>query len=795
MPTKIGHFEILSELSASPACVVYKATDTQSGQTVALKAIQLGQFGEHAATLEKRLLEEVETASSLKGQNIVPIFGAGEMDGQFCASTQYIEGNSVATMLARKEGFSIWDLLDIGRQVCAGLDLAHAKKVVHYSLEPAKIMCGWDGTVRILGFGVSGAGNFTAILPDPPAFLPYMSPEQIGGEPPDERANIFSLGAIFYEMVTEQRAFNGTDAAAVHHSILEDTPVDPLKLNARMHPGLSALIMKALAKDPADRYQSGRELLEDLEQCKESKTASASAPKPAAPVVTATGTRSQTAPASSPVVASRAAATAAASPAPAPASAPAKAVAAVPVPSAPRAPQAVAPKKFAAAASASSQGAAIEFESPLSQSASSLPAARMSAASAPAQNPPPPKVAVDPMMAGNATASAAVSFSEISELPPYKEVVIAPPAPPAYEPPPLSTPERKDEKPKIQPREVAEKAIKEIKGVPPRLIGYSIAGAVALIVVIAGGIAVYVHNQNSDVDSAARPAQEQSGAAASSPSSSTPAPQIETADAVAPSVVEKAPSPARARSPHKNPAPAPVAAAPGEMALDSTPEGAQVQVDGSSNPGWATPYTLSGLKPGQHSITISKPGFVTDTRTIEVASGSKSFVTIHLAPLMAALSVSTTPAGASVLVDGKDTGKLTPAQFNLDKGQHTIVVRKPGYLDETGSLALNPGQAAAFSPTLRALGNVDDLKTVGKFKKMFGKVADPTMGTVTVRTQPKGAQVAINQHVLDKFSPVDVMLDPGNYVLDITLTGYAPIHKVITVDKGGKLAIDETLGR
>ena len=787
MPTKIGHFEILSELSASPACVVYKATDTQSGQTVALKAIQLGQFGEHAATLEKRLLEEVEAASSLKGQNIVPIFGAGEMEGQFCASTQYIEGNSVATMLARKEGFSIWDLLDIGRQVCCGLDLAHAKKVVHYSLEPAKIMCGWDGTVRILGFGVSGAGNFTAILPDPPAFLPYMSPEQIGGEPPDERANIFSLGAIFYEMVTEQRAFKGGDAAAVHHSILEDTPVDPLELNARMHPGLSALIMKALAKDPEQRYQSGRELLEDLEQCKESKTASASAPKPAAPVMPATGTKSQAAPASSPVVPARPAA-----------SASAKAVAAAPVASAPRAPQSAEPKKFAAAASASSAGAAIEFESPLSQSAASLPAARMSAAPAPAQDPPPPsapQVAVDPMMAGNATASAAVSFSEINELPPYKEVVIAPPAPPAHEPAPLSTPERKDEKPKIQPREVAEKAIKEIKGVPPRLIGYSIAGAVALIALIAGGIAVYVHNQNSDVDSAARPVQEQSGAAANSPSSSTPAPQLEPADTVAPSVVERAPSPARARSPRKSPAPAPVAAAPGEMALDSTPEGAQVQVDGSSNPGWATPYTLSGLKPGQHAITVSKPGFVTDTRTIEVASGSKSFVTIHLAPLMAGLSVSTTPAGASVLVDGKDTGKLTPVQFNLDKGQHTIVVRKPGFLDETGTLALNPGQATTFSPTLRALGNVDDLKTVGKFKKMFGKVADPAMGTVTVRTQPKGAQVAINQHVLDKFSPVDVMLDPGNYVLDITLSGYAPIHKVITVDKGGKLAIDETLSR
>ena len=73
---------------------------------------------------------------------------------------EYIQGNSIATMLARKEGFSIWDLLDIGRQLCSGLDHAKSHNIVHYSLEPAKIMCGWDGTVKILGYGVSSVGNF-----------------------------------------------------------------------------------------------------------------------------------------------------------------------------------------------------------------------------------------------------------------------------------------------------------------------------------------------------------------------------------------------------------------------------------------------------------------------------------------------------------------------------------------------------------------------------------------------------------------------------------------------------------
>ena len=154
MFTKIGHFEILGELARSATGAVYKANDLQTGQTVALKTIQLSAFGERAAELKQCLLEEVETNKVLSDSNLSPVFGAGEIDGQFCAAMEYIQGNSIATMLARKEGFSIWDLLDIGRQVCSGLDHAHSHKVFHYSLKPAKIMCGWDGTVRILGLSL-----------------------------------------------------------------------------------------------------------------------------------------------------------------------------------------------------------------------------------------------------------------------------------------------------------------------------------------------------------------------------------------------------------------------------------------------------------------------------------------------------------------------------------------------------------------------------------------------------------------------------------------------------------------
>src|SRR5579871_4922924 len=193
MPTKLGHFEILSELAKSPTGIVYKANDLESGQTVALKAIQLSAFGEHAAALEQALLAEAEAAKSLSCPNITTVYGAGEIEGPFCAAMEYVQGNSIATMLARKEGFSIWDLLDIGRQLTSGLDIAASQKQVHYSLEPSKIMCGWDGTVKILSWGVSSVGNFVQYAEGLSSILHYQSPEQIRGEAADGRSNLFSL--------------------------------------------------------------------------------------------------------------------------------------------------------------------------------------------------------------------------------------------------------------------------------------------------------------------------------------------------------------------------------------------------------------------------------------------------------------------------------------------------------------------------------------------------------------------------------------------------------------------------
>lgn len=810
MSTKIGHFEILSELARCATSTVYKANDEQTSQTVALKAIQLSAFGDEAGNLEKCLLAEAEKTKALSHSNLAPVFGAGEIDGQFCAAMEYIQGNSIATMVSRKEGFSIWDLLDIGRQVCGGLDHAQSHGVFHYSLEPAKIMCGWDGTTKILGYGLSSVGRFTAQMPEIPSILYYMSPEQVRGEEIDARSNIFSLGSIFYEMVTDSKPFNGADADTLRQSILDGALPAPALVKPKVHPGLSALIMKALSKDPAQRYQSCRELLDDLENCKESK-GQAAKPAPAKGTVVPDAVKAANqgkfvgASAKPEATPAFAAAQAASSPVSKKSTVTANTMAAK-----------------AASAAASAKSASSPFAGAAKANEGARPAASMSASVMEEEAAEAPKINVDPMMAGESGKAAGVSFSEMTELPPLKESYapsIPEPSSQRLAPEPLEAAEFEPEKPKVQPREVAEKAIKEIKNVPPRLMIYSIAGAAVVILIIAVILVMHVNTLNNDGD-APRPAPVEAKQpepqpaptpvpvqSQASPAPEQPAPVPEQAQ-TQPEVQETEPaeparntgrgfaSSARGKNSRKKGAAAPAAVViPGQMAIDSTPQGAQVQIDGRTDASWVTPVTLSGLAPGQHSITVSKAGFASDSRTIDITSGSKSFVQTHLSQLVATLSVTSTPSGANVYVDGKDIGKLTPAQVPVEKGQHIVLVRKSGYIDETTNAQFVLGQTVSFSPSLRALGNVDDIKTVGKMKKLFGNKEAQGMGVVSVKTTPKGAQIAVNQHMLEKDSPVDFLLDPGNYVIDITMTGYVPIHKVVTVDKGGKAVIDEVLQR
>ena len=400
-----------------------------------------------------------------------------------------------------------------------------------------------------------------------------------------------------------------------------------------------------------------------------------------------------------------------------------------------------------------------------------------------------PTINVDPAMVESAKGTAGPSFSEVSELPPLKEIYTPPPTPPAPEPQAEAVPTtwspKVPEKPKVQPREVARKAVTEIRKTPPKLFAYSIAGALSVILLIVGMIAWHIHSENSADDGTTEQP------AAATPSTATPKPAWNTAQPPAPAA-EPATAPERinaGREPavvsvvpkysHKKTKAAPVSAPvaiPGQLTINSTPEGAEVHIDGRTDPSWVTPFNLPGLAPGQHSVTITRAGYSTESRNIDVASGSKSFLVVQLAQVTAMVAASSEPSGAQLFIDGKDTGRVTPAQISVDKpGTHTFLVKKQGYLDETATASLQPGQIFHFAPSMKALGSTDDIKIGGKFKKLFGGGDVAGMGSISVKTQPKGAQVAINNRIMDKFSPVDLYLNPGTYVVDVTLSGYKPV--------------------
>ena len=857
MAMMFGRFEIQSEISKSETALIYKALDTESNQVVALKTQTLAPLGDRTQAFVDTLIAEGERALGLASQNIVQLYGAGEIEGQFCAAMEYIQGNSIATMLARKEGFSIWDLLDITRQVCAALEHAAKLNVVHSSLEPDKILVQWDGLVKVLGYGISNmslieaeSGNGLARL------MPFCSPEQIRGEAMDQRSNQFTLGTILYEMVAGRKAFDAADPVALVGQIENEMPAEPAKVNPKIQPAVSALIVKALAKDPAERYQTARELLDALEACKDSGRKSAAEPKKAAPDVKVDTATRKAAAAKFVSSASKAAEPKPSASASAPkraSSPPASAQPVQPVSPKPAAAvrQAQTPAEgtkaaAAAAAGGSSWGSGFDSSAAASSaagvnspgdSASSVtsgaslleeledisktssgasyttPSASLSAATQEQESEASsPSVAVDPMMAGAGTSRSGVSFSDLDELPPLKEPVFAPPPPPEPEPAMNSgnrqgTPKptrthqiypKKEEKPKIQPREVAQKAMREISTIPPRLMLFSILGAVAVILVVAVALFLHVHSEDDGSTAAPRAVK-----TAKAPQPAPPAPAAATpVGKPAPPIADVQPSltvrqiPKRTAKQRPAPAPVPVVL-PGQALIDSTPQGAQFQLDGKSDPSWVTPFSVMGLSPGKHIVSVSKTGYTAEMRSVDVVSGGKSSLVFHLAPVNALVVVNSTPAGAEISLDGRPTGRVTPAQFAVEKGNHTVLLKKQGFLDETTTADLGPGQNFQYAPVLRPLGNAEAIQMVGKFHKLFGKGGESTegMGSVSIHTHPKGAQVVINQHIMDKMSPLDVMMGPGNYVVDITLTGFKPVHKVITVEKGGKVAIDEILER
>src|SRR5260370_1860702 len=178
---------------------------------------------------------------------------------------EYIEGKTLYQLMLQEQALHLETVLDLSRQICAGLDAAASRRVVHRDIKPANIMILPSGTVKITDFGIAKAGGSMTSTGEVLGTPNYMSPEQVKGKPLDGRSDLFSFGVILYEMITGEKPFAGDNITTIIYKILNEEPIPPRELNPEVHPGLNRVILKALAKPPQARYQMGADLMHALE--------------------------------------------------------------------------------------------------------------------------------------------------------------------------------------------------------------------------------------------------------------------------------------------------------------------------------------------------------------------------------------------------------------------------------------------------------------------------------------------------------------------------------------------------
>ncbi|HEY7411008.1 MAG TPA: serine/threonine-protein kinase [Vicinamibacteria bacterium] len=271
-PTEIaGRYQVVKKLGAGAFGTVYKAKDKLLGRMVAIKTIRLDSLVASGASAEEmldRFKREAMVSAQLKHPNIVTIYDIGDAQGTSYLAMEFIDGVGLEKVISQTGRLPLERVALLGAQVADALDFAHQHRVVHRDIKPANIMIEAGDRVKVTDFGIAKVTDSAEHLTMTGSLLgtpSYMSPEQARGSALDGRSDLFSLGCVIYEMLAAQKAFRGDSITGLIFKIITEDPMPIRELDPGVPEEMARIVGKALAKAPEVRYQSGRELHDDLQ--------------------------------------------------------------------------------------------------------------------------------------------------------------------------------------------------------------------------------------------------------------------------------------------------------------------------------------------------------------------------------------------------------------------------------------------------------------------------------------------------------------------------------------------------
>jgi serine/threonine protein kinase len=748
---KAGRYEIVGELGRGAMGVVYKATDPVIGRTVAVKTIKLSAEGTGLTRPEllARFQTEARAAGLLTHPNIVVVFDAGEEDGLYYITMELVEGRSLQALLDDGHSFPLPRVLRIMEQTCSALQFAHERNVVHRDIKPANLMLTGDDTVKVTDFGTAkilqfGTVQQTAHVMGTPS---YMSPEQVKGKAVDGRSDIFSLGVMLYEMVTGEKPFPGQNITTVIYKIVNEEPVPPKQVDPAIHPGISAVVMRALAKDPDARYQSCREMLEDLRNYR-SLSAPSGSPQStmgmnfnvnATLAMDKSGLRGMHN--DDTAAMARALSARATTPGQTPALRRTGVLAPVPEPKKKN----VVGTVFVALLLLGVIGYCANKLRPIyedvrqhrSEAATASDPASPSvvAESTPTQNDP----------AGSGTAETVAENSD----------------PPAIDPKPASV----ERAPFKKPESVLTPKAAEYKGRIEEAISERGLGSRAKVQGMGNTLTL---------SGKLRPAEH--GALLKflrdAPPSVHLIDHIEYDDAPQP------PLPSTNANANPGSGGRPIAG-PGYGAIHVATDvlGATALLHGPSGrlvSQCVTPCNFNNLVPDRYSLEVKKEGFQPVQTALQVKEGSVADQKLSLESLAKGLYVLSVPPGADVFINGAKQSGQTPVTLPLAGGQYNLVLRLQGYDPYVGSVQVKDNGQTQINATLN--------------ERSTNQVA-----WAQVRSNPAGAEIFVDGNSTGSFTPARIQLSSGTHTVTLKLSGYQPAKRIVSATEGGTVPISESL--